>query len=117
MKNIQTILLNIGKDGCLCLCYYQMAGLNPVQFIFDYERLVEKGIINKDCFVNDGEALLLFATGKKWKVIREKKSNPEYIVDIGGHFLIVNDKDEVVYDSLGKYTGKVKPKSYRFITN
>lgn len=83
-----------------------MIGIDPEQFLFHYADLVEKKIIDKDCYVNDGNAFLkYFGSTKKVKLVsRSDKEHDKYIARFNyltnGHFVVVDKDDQVIYNSL-----------------
>lgn len=106
IEHVQTKMLNIGNYGCLCFCYLYMLGIDPEQFLFHYADLVEKKIIEKDCYVNDGNAFLkYFGSDKKVKFVSSSdKMYDRYIARFNylaeGHFVVVDKNDRVIYNSL-----------------
>ena len=74
-ENLQTELLALHKDGChfLTLCsiadeYRYDHGLPYLDFIWAYRTCQSKGLITRDCYVNDDGCgiLSLLTDGKKW---------------------------------------------------
>ena len=97
--NIQDILLAIGKDGCLLLCYCKLANIPLIDLIEQFNMIVEKDIIGPDCFVKDANELLrhfgiLDKTVEKRDLLDVKQSE-EYIVPYNWnrltHFVIERD--------------------------
>ena len=130
----QKVAENIGKSGCLYLCYIKLAHLLNVSFIDDcyilsdavtsYEYLLNKGIIDADCYVNDPVKLLEhIMPGKKFSIEKTyeiPEDAPEYIVTYNGkHFTISNKVGEIVWDPLGeehiKVTCLTPAKSFRIL--
>lgn len=124
----------IGKSGCLYLCYIKLAHLLDVSFINDcyilsdaatsYEYLLNKGIIDADCYVNDPVALVKhIIPDKKFSVEKTYEipdDAPDYIVTYNGkHLTIANKAGEIVWDPLGedhiKVTKLTPAKSYRIL--
>ena len=130
----QKIAENIGKSGCLYLCYIKLAHLLDVSFINDcyilsdavtsYEYLLNKGIIDADCYVNDPVKLVehimpdkKFSIEKTYEIPNDA---PDYIVTYNGkHFTIANKSGEIVWDPLGEdhiaATNMLPAKSYRIL--
>ena len=130
----QKIAENIGKSGCLYLCYIKLGHLLNASFIDDYfilsdavrsyEYLLNKGIIDADCYVNDPVKLLEYIVlDKKFSVDKTYKipeDAPDYIVTYNGkHFTIAKNTGEIVWDPLGeehiKVTKLTPAKSYRVL--
>lgn len=130
----QKIAENIGRSGCLYLCYIKLAHLLNVLFINDcyiladavssYASLLDKGVIDEDCYVNDPVKLLehimpdrKFTIEKTYEIPGDA---PDYIVTYNGkHFTIANRSGEIVWDPLGEDhipAAKMLPaKSYRIL--
>lgn len=130
----QKVAENIGKCGCLYLCYIKLANLLNVSFINDcyilgdavtsYNYLLNKGVIDEDCYVNDAVKLLEhIMPDKKFsveKVYEMPTDAPDYFVTYNGkHFTIANKAGEIVWDPLGEdhiKVAKMTPaKSYRIL--
>lgn len=130
----QKVAENIGKSGCLYLCYIKLAHLLNVSFINDcyilsdavtsYDYLLNKGIIDADCYVNDPVALVKHIMPDKEfsieKVYEIPNDTPDYIVTYNGkHFTIANKDGEIVWDPLGEdhiaVTKLTPAKSYRIL--
>lgn len=131
---IQNIAEIIGKSGCLYLCYIKLAHLLNVSFINDcyilsdavtsYEYLLNKGIIDADCYVNKPALLAKHIIPDKEfsveKIYEIPNDAPDYIVTYNGkHFTIANKAGEIVWDPLGEdhiKVAKMTPaKSYRIL--
>lgn len=130
----QKVAENIGKSGCLYLCYIKLAHLLNVAFINDcyilsdavtsYDYLLNKGIIDADCYVNDPVKLVehimpdrKFTVEKTYEIPTDA---PEYIITYNGkHFTIANKAGEIVWDPLGEdhiaVTKLTPAKSYRIL--
>lgn len=130
----QKVAENIGKTGCLYLCYIKLANLLNVSFINDcyiladavtsYDYLLNKGVIDADCYVNDPVLLVKhimpdkeFSVEKTYEIPNDA---PDYIVTYNGkHFTIANKAGEIVWDPLGEdhiKVAKMTPaKSYRIL--
>lgn len=124
----------IGKSGCLYLCYIKLAHLLNVLFINDcyiladavtsYQYLVDKGIIDEDCYVNSPVLLVKHIMPDKEfsveKIYEIPNDAPEYFITYNGkHFIITNKTGEIVWDPLGEdhiKVAKMTPaKSYRIL--
>ena len=106
IKDLQHKLLNMGNNGCLCMCYLYSIGIDPEQLVFHYDRLVERGIIDEDCWVNDGDAFLrYFGSEKKNKkdVDLDNKQYDKYIACYqkgkSSHFVVVDAQNNILYNS------------------
>lgn len=130
----QKVAENIGKTGCLYLCYIKLAHLLNVSPINDcyilsdaatsYDYLLNKGIIDADCYVNDPVLLAehimpdkKFSIEKTYEIPNDA---PDYIVTYNGkHFTIANKAGEIIWDPLGedhiKVTKMTPAKSYRIL--
>ena len=104
IENLQNKLLAMGNSGCLCMCYLFMIDIDPEELVINYDRLVNKGIIDEDCFVRDGDEFLKFFGSKK-KVERVDVSNKQYDryiacyqVGTKTHFVVVDKDDNVIYN-------------------
>lgn len=105
IKDLQRKLLNMGNNGCLCMCYLYYIGIDPEQLVFHYDRLVERGIINEDCWVNDGDAFLrYFGSHKKVKknIALDNQLYDGYIAcyqkDKATHFVVVDRYNNILYN-------------------
>lgn len=120
IEDIQTKLLRIGNYGCLCCCYLFMIDIDPEELVMNYDKLVDKGIIDKDCFVRDGDAFIHFF-GSRNKVLFTSVDNKQYDKYIAcfqlgekTHFVVVDKNDNIIYNpyfksicvSEGKIVGK-----------
>lgn len=130
----QKVAENIGKSGCLYLCYIKLANLLNVSFINDcyiladavtsYDYLLNKGVIDADCYVNDPVLLVKhimpdkeFSVEKTYEIPNDA---PDYIITYNGkHFTISNKVGEIIWDPLGEdhiKVAKMTPaKSYRIL--
>lgn len=132
----QKIAEMIGKSGCLMLSYiklvYMLDGTNidDGQLLADavtsYDFLLNKGIIDAECYVNDPIKLIesvfpsLNRTLSIEKTYEIPKDAPEYIISYNGkHFTIAKNTGEIVWDSFGaahiKKTMETPAKSYRIL--
>lgn len=119
--NIQTKLKNIGDYGCLCFCYLYFIGVPPENLITHYEDLIDRNIIDEECFVKDGYAFCKYFLGKDVKIIFTSVDNKQYDKYISNftyngknHFVVTDKDDNVLFNSLdfsvcvnkGKIAGK-----------
>lgn len=99
---IQDIYLSLGKWGCLLFCYLNEACIK-VDIVKHFSRLVELGIIDKECFVLDGNRLLKFFGSEK-RVARGINKNGNTIVPYKNgsneHFTVVDVNKNIVFNSL-----------------
>ena len=106
MKKIQDIYKTLGDYGCLLLCYLKEANID-VNIIKYFNELVELDIIDNDCFILDGDRLLKFFGSDK-RIVRGINENGNTIVPYkygkAEHFVIVNERKEIVFNSLENST-------------
>ena len=102
MQKIQDICKALGDYGCLIFCYLYEADLK-VDIIKHFNKLVELGIIDNDCYVLDGNRLLKFFGSDK-RIARGINYEGNTIVPFSykenEHFVIVNDRQEIIFNSL-----------------
>ena len=105
IKDLQRKLLNMGNNGCLCMCYLYYIGIDPEQLVFHYDRLVERGIIGEDCWVNDGDAFLRYFGSNKTIKKNIALDNQQYDVyiacyqkDKATHFVVVDRYNNILYN-------------------
>lgn len=101
---IQDIYKSLGEYGCLIFCYLKEAEIDA-DIVEHFDELINLGIIDEDCFVNDGNKLIKYFGSNK-KVVWGKNKNGNTIVPYKngdyGHFVIVDENDEVIFNSLEK---------------
>ena len=104
IKDLQTKLLKMGNFGCLCMCYLFMIDIDPEELVTNYDKLVDKGIIDEDCFVRDGDAFIAFFGSRK-KVLPTSVDNKQYDKYIAcfqlgekTHFVVVDKNDNIIYN-------------------
>lgn len=104
IDDLQNKLLAMGNFGCLCMCYLFMIDIDPEELVVNYDKLVDKGIIDEDCFVRDGDAFIRFFGSKK-KVVFTSIDNKQYDKYIAcfqlgtkGHFVVVDKNDNIIYN-------------------
>ena len=99
---LQDIYKSLGAFGCLLFCYLKEANIDT-DIVKHFKKLVELGIIDEDCFVNDGNRLLqYFGSGKR--IARGFNPNGNTIVTYKNgnfeHFVIVSKNRDIVFNSL-----------------
>lgn len=104
IKDLQTKLLKMGNFGCLCMCYLYMIDIDPEELVTNYDKLVDKGIIDEDCFIRDGDAFIDFFGSRK-KVLFTSVDNKQYdkyiaCFQLGDktHFVVVDKDDNIIYN-------------------
>lgn len=104
IQDLQTKLLSMGNFGCLCMCYLYMIDIDPEQLVINYDKLVDKGIIEKDCFVKDGDAFIKYFGSKK-KIVFTSVDNKQYDKYIAcfqlgekTHFVVVDKDNNIIYN-------------------
>ena len=106
MKKIQDIYKSLGEYGCLLLCYLHEANID-VDITKYFNELVELDIIDNDCYVLDGDRLLKFFGSDK-RIARGTNEAGDTIVPYkycnAEHFVIVNERKEIVFSSLENST-------------
>lgn len=106
MKKIQDIYNSLGKYGCLLLCYFNEANID-VNITKYFNKLVELDIIDNDCYIKDANRLLKYFGSDK-RVARGTNENGNTIVPYkygkAEHFVIVNERKEIVFNSLENST-------------
>lgn len=105
IKDLQQKLLNMGSNGCLCMCYLYYIDIDPEQLVFHYDRLVERGIIDEYCWVNDGDAFIrYFGSNKtvKKNIALDNNLYDRYIACYGKgnatHFVVVDKNNNIIYN-------------------
>lgn len=105
INDLQHKLLSMGNNGCLCMCYLYLIDIDPEQLVFHYDRLVERGIIGKDCWVNDGDAFLkYFGSNKiiKKDIALDNQQYEKYIAcyqkGSQSHFVVVDKHNNIIYN-------------------
>lgn len=128
MKNIksQDKAALIGKSGCLALAYIKLTlilgGLETmdplVLLVNNYDRLVQRGIMDPDCYINDAVAFIKATTG--FDVTVEKTTDYEgtdpIIAYNNKHFVIIRGNDQnIIWNSMDNDDEwlKLPVKSYR----
>lgn len=100
---VQDIHYSLGKWGCLIFCYLWEANVD-VDITKHFNRLVELGIIDSECFVRDGNRLLkYFGSEKRVAPGVNNRGNTivPYRLGRDQHFVVVNNRGEIVFSGLG----------------
>lgn len=103
--NIQSICLSAGNYGCLCFCYLYLLGIDGIELIKNFNRLVSLKIIRNDCYVLDSQKFINFFSGKNYKFLRtdtEPKNKPyvaNYTFNGKNHFVCCLN-GEIVFNAL-----------------
>jgi hypothetical protein len=107
MISIQTKLKNIGDYGCLCFCYLYVIGVPPESLLEHYEELIDRNIIDENCFVKDGYALCKYFLKKDVKIVFTSSDNHQFDKYISNftyegknHFVVTDRDDKVIFNSL-----------------
>jgi hypothetical protein len=99
---IQDIYKSLGNYGCLIFCYLKAAEIDA-DIVYHFNNLVDLEIIDKDCYVLDGNRLLKYFGSDK-RIVRGFNTKGNTIVPYkygnNEHFVIVNNKQEIVFNSL-----------------
>ncbi len=108
----QTIAKNIGESGCLALCYLKLTAMklkdpdaDPLLILCSkYNELVSRGIMDPDCFINDGSAFIKTCFGPRVQNPLVSKlteyHDPEPVIGYNGkHFVILKD-GQIIWNSL-----------------
>lgn len=104
IKDLQTKLLSMGHSGCLALCYLYMIDIDPEEFVFKYDELVENKIMTEDCYILDGDKFIkMFGSNKKVKRVALNDTNYDlyiayYKFQSIGHFVVVDKNNNIIYN-------------------
>lgn len=104
MKKIQDVYKSLGDYGCLLLCYLREANIK-VDIVEHFNKLVEFGVIDNNCFIKDADLLLEYFGSDK-RVVRGFNPDGNTIVKFRtatskeGHFVIIDKNREIVFNSL-----------------
>ena len=105
---IQKICEQAGKYGCLVFSYLYCIGIDGIEAVKMYDRLVFKKIIDEDFYVLDGDKLLSeFGSSKRVARLAQAPENKLYIQcwkneKTGHSHYVVMKNNEVAYDPLGE---------------
>ena len=119
MKYPQSIALaisdnikEIGKNGCLAMCYIYCAGVgqeNELEYIRIVNDAIKANILEKDCTVKDADAFIKWLTGRKVTVVKKNISDISQIKEpapvrfkadgLDGHWVVV-ENGKIVFNSL-----------------
>lgn len=119
---IQSICETMAKGACLIFADCVLADIDPFLAVQKFNELVERRIIQDDCFVNDHEALIYFLSGKHFKYKRVEmppKDKPyiaRYVFGNNSHF-VVCENGRIIFDSLNdsKCAKYGKPTDFRVV--
>jgi len=108
----QTRAFNIGKSGCLAMCYIYCAGIKPdnTKYFDLISKAIDNGLLSSDCEVLDAEKFIFFVSGKrcivdkqplqKGQVARIVNPTPvKYSFGTSGHWVVMSN-GECVFNSL-----------------
>lgn len=109
-ENVADNIKEIGKNGCLAMCYIYCVGIEPNEegFVQICSDAINAGKLDKDCFVTDASDFLHWLTGKRYDVTKKQYNNIE---DIKGpspvcytyngkcHWVVV-ENGKIVFNSL-----------------
>lgn len=118
--------VQIGKSGCLALCYIKLACMlsgmeasDPlIHLVMSFDNLVAKGIMDSDCYINDAEKFIKETTGLDVEVTKptEYNSADPIIAYNNKHFVIIKGNDKnIVWNSMNNDDDwlRLPVKSYR----
>lgn len=126
MKHPQESALLIGKYSCLALCYIKIIalikGLNVeplLLLVTHYDDLVKKGIMTEECFILDADKFIsTIYPSVEARVSKSDTNSEQYAICTNGqHFVIVDNKDNIIWNSLDNDVAwkKLPIKSYRIV--
>lgn len=119
----------IGKNGCLAMCYIFCAGIDPeneIEYLRIVNNAIKADILAKDCTVKDAEKFIQWLTGRKTSVSKktiagvdsiESPTPVRYRADgKEGHWVVV-ENGKIVFNSLANSinVAKGKPVEARII--
>lgn len=104
----QTKALNIGNYACLIFCDMYLAGIPEkelgVRLWLEYERLVDEGIIDSNCYAKSHDKLLNhFGCNKQYIRSETPPVNKPYISNYlynGKNHFVVKQNGKIVFNSL-----------------
>lgn len=119
MKYPQTTALSlaknipqIGKNGCLAMCYIWCAGIdedNEIEYISICDRAIKNGLLGEDCTVKDADRFLEWLTGRNARVVKKNIGDIDGITEaapvrfiaegFGGHWVVV-ENGRIVFNPL-----------------
>lgn len=105
---MQVLCQTLGKSGCYFFCLLKIAGFvgNPLTLA---RECIKNGWMRSDAFVLDPDRILA-AAGSKLHIMSERSAHAGKVViahtpEFGGHFVVVDDEDKVLYDPINRLTG------------
>lgn len=123
---IQNKLKNLYNGGCLLFCYAYLLGKSEIDVIKDYDILVLKGIITKDCYINNADLLFKYWGINDKKIIKGKSKDglniARYSYTVFNHFVVCEVKGKnykIIYNSLedSNCVNKGNITEWRYIEN
>lgn len=118
---------NIGKYGCLAMCYLYCMGFGgeDTDFIRLVASAIENGLLDEECTVLDAEKYINWFSGRKVTVVKKKVSNIKDIKDLtpvaydynGKRHWVVVQNGKIVFNSImnSLCVNKGKPAEARII--
>ena len=116
----------IGRSGCLALAYIKLAlilgkmdTLDPLALlVIHYDELVQKGIMDPDCYINDAAAFIKATTGFEAGVEKptDYSGTGPIIAYNNKHFVIIDGNDQnIIWNSMDNDNDwlRLPVKSYR----
>lgn len=124
MRGKQDVMKALADGCCLCMCYLWLAKRNDGLLMRDVIECYNRGYIDGEAYVLKPEAIIKMVNGQKCSVSKRHDFPGEtciawYSIDgKTGHFVVVNERGEIVFNPLGssrsvKYG---KPMSWRVVT-
>lgn len=102
----------IGKNGCLAMCYIYCAGIDEndeMEYIRICDRAIKDGILSEDCAVKDADRFLEWLTGRNVKVLKKNIESIDGITEAtpvrfvaegyGGHWVVAGN-GKIVFNPL-----------------
>lgn len=114
--NYQKYVENLFKNACYAAClsfYFREIGFNWIEITKDILHGVEMGYLTEDCYVKAPTLYIRAICGTKYKDVEkinikslDELPDGNWIVEMksktGSHFLITNNKSELIFDPSGK---------------
>lgn len=119
LKKVSEATKQIYDYGCYFLSLLYVSNIpysepaNLDEILMYYDTFVSKGWMDPDCYVKDPCSILRYLTGKTYTVKKDTVLDPNANIIIGlwhnpttnlRHFVVMNSKNNVVWDSLGHST-------------
>ncbi len=112
----------IGKNGCLAMCYIFCAGIDPeneIEYLRIVNNAIKADILAKDCTVKDAEKFIQWLTGRKTSVSKKTIAEVDSIESPApvryraegkeGHWVVV-ENGKIVFNSLANSINVTKGK-------